>query len=79
MKLKYVGESFYNGGGLTNGKIYKCTKINTNAGLFTIIDDEQEEYLYPIKYPKPLDDSTKAGRWEIVEDPNGELAKALEQ
>lgn len=79
MKLKYIGKTFYNGNGLTNNKIYECTYINLEDGLFGIIDDGQEEYLYPIKNPRPLDNSTDAGTWEIVEDPNGKLAKALKQ
>ena len=48
MKLKYKGESFYNGFGLTKNRIYKCIGIEDE--FFRIIDDEREDYLYPINF-----------------------------
>lgn len=65
MKVKYTGESFYHGRGLTKGKIYECTAIEDE--FLRIIDDEEEDYLYP-----PFME------WEIVEDPNGKLKKVLD-
>lgn len=79
MKVKYIGESFYNGFGLTNNKIYTCTNIAEEEECLEIIDDDQEEFLYPIKNPKPLDGSSKGGKWEIIEDPNGLLTKKFKE
>ena len=65
MKLRYLGESFYNGFGLTKNKIYKCIGIEDN--FFRIIDDEGEDYLYPISDEL----------WEIIEDKDNKLAFAI--
>ena len=75
MKVRYIGETFYNGFGLTNGKIYECTDIDEIAELLEVIDDEGEDALYPIDNPRPLDGSSKGGKWEIVEDEEGKLAE----
>lgn len=66
MRLRYVGESFYDGDGLTNGKIYEASE--ENADYYRIIDDSGEDYCYGKKYPAPLDGSSKGGYWEIVEE-----------
>ena len=65
MKLRYLGESFYNGFGLTKNKIYKCIGIEDE--FFRIIDDEGEDYLYPISDEL----------WEIIEDEENKLAFAI--
>ena len=65
MKLKYIGETFYGGLGLTNGKVYE-TSID-KSGMYRVIDDSGEDYLYSPTNPGPLDGSSKGGRWEIVE------------
>ena len=51
---------------LTDGKVYECLGLDGNV---RIIDDSEEDYLY-IRYtiPRPLDGSSKGGKWEIVED-----------
>lgn len=67
MKLRYVGESF-GVDGLTNGKIYECTAYE--SGMLRIIDDSDEDYLYSVVNPRPLDGSSKGGKWEIIEDDN---------
>lgn len=74
MKLKYIGESF-GIDGLTNGKIYTC--IGIEDGVLRIIDDSDEDYMYSATNPRPLDGRSPGGRWEIVEDENGELAENL--
>ncbi len=63
MKLKYIGESF-GVDSLTNGKIYEATEEN---GMYRVIDDSGEDYLYSKVNPAPLDQSSKGGIWEIVE------------
>lgn len=65
MKLKYVGESF-GVDSLTDGKIYDC--VGVENGMLRIIDDSEEDYLYSAVNPRPLDGSSKGGKWEIVED-----------
>lgn len=64
MKLKYVGESF-GALSLTNGKIYEATI--DKSGMYRVIDDSGEDYLYSPTNPAPLDGGSKGGRWEIVE------------
>lgn len=67
MKVRYVGKSF-GAVGLTNGVVYECIGIDSDTGLLRIIDDSGEDYLYPPKRPRPFDNSSPGGRWEIVED-----------
>ena len=63
MKLKYIGESF-GVDSLTNGNIYEAEEEN---GMFRVIDDSGEDYLYSKENPAPLDRSCTGGIWEIVE------------
>lgn len=65
MKLKYIGESF-GAVSLTNGKIYDATV--ENEGMYRVIDDSGEDYLYSKINPAPLDGSSPGGRWEIIEE-----------
>ncbi len=64
MRLRYVGESF-GIDSLTNGRIYEATE--ENSGMYRVIDDSGEDYLYSKDNPAPLDGSSPGGRWEIVE------------
>lgn len=64
MKLRYIGESF-GIDSLTNGKIYDA-EIE-NEGMYRVIDDSGEDYLYSKVNPAPLDGSSPGGRWEIIE------------
>ena len=76
MKLKYIGESF-GVDSLTNNKVYEC--LGFESGMFRIIDDSDEDYLYSVINPRPLDGSSKGGKWEIVEDDeNGTLKNLFE-
>ena len=65
MKARYVGESF-GGDSLTNGKIYEI--LGDDHGMYRVIDDSGEDYLYSKDNPAPLDGSSKGGRWEIIEE-----------
>lgn len=51
MKVKYINETDYS---LTNGRIYEV--INIEKGLYRIIDNSDEDYLF---YPE---------KFEVVED-----------
>lgn len=64
MKLRYIGESF-GIDSLTNGKIYEAEE--ENEGMYRVIDDSGEGYLYSKDNPAPLDGSSIGGRWEIIE------------
>ena len=64
MKLRYIGESF-GIDSLTDGKIYEA-EIE-NEGMYRVIDDSGEDYLYSKDNPAPLDGSSVGGKWEIVE------------
>ncbi|MGX7140368.1 hypothetical protein ACWOBX_02655 [Facklamia languida] len=75
-KLKYVGESFFNGDGLTDGKVYDVVRID-ELGMFGVVDDSGEDYLYSMTDPAPGDGSSKGGKWEIIEDYTGELANHI--
>ncbi len=65
MKARYVGESF-GVDSLTNGKIYEI--LGEDHGMYRVIDDSGEDYLYSKENPAPLDGSSPGGRWEIVEE-----------
>ena len=64
MKLRYIGESF-GVDSLTNGKVYDAVEEN---GMYRVIDDSEEDYLYSMINPAPLDGSSKGGRWEKIEE-----------
>lgn len=65
MKARYVGESF-GVDSLTNGKIYEI--LGEDRGMYRVIDDSGEDYLYSKENPAPLDGSSGGGRWEILEE-----------
>lgn len=79
MKVKYIGETFYNGFGLTNNKIYECLDILEEEKMLEIIDDDEETSLYPIDNPRPLDGSSEGGKWLIIEDKDNKLSKYLKR
>ena len=64
MKIKYIGESF-GVDSLTNGKIYDASEEN---GMYRVIDDSGEDYLYSKEKPAPLDGSSPGGKWEIIKE-----------
>jgi hypothetical protein len=63
MKLRYKGQSF-GVDSLTDGKVYDAKEEN---GMYRVIDDSGEDYLYSMTKPAPLDGSSPGGVWEIVE------------
>lgn len=75
-KVKYVGESF-GAVSLTDGVIYECWVDPEDEGLLRVIDDSGEDYLYSAINPRPLDGSSIGGRFEIVEDKDGSVAKLI--
>ena len=74
-RLRYIGESF-GIDSLTDGKVYDVVRID-KLGLFGVVDDSGEDYLYSVTNPAPLDGSSKGGKCEIVEDFTGELAEHI--
>jgi hypothetical protein len=63
LKIKYIGESF-GVNSLTNGKIYEASEEN---GMYRVIDDSGEDYLYSKENPAPMDGSSPGGKWKIIE------------
>ena len=63
VKLRYKGESF-GVDSLTDGTIYNAVEED---GMYRVIDDSGEDYLYSMTNPAPLDGSSKGGKWEIIE------------
>lgn len=64
MKIRYIGPSF-GAVSLTEGKIYDATEED---GMYRVIDDSGEDYLYSMENPAPLDGSSPGGIWEIIEN-----------
>lgn len=75
-KLRYNGESF-GIESLTDGEIYDVLEILTD-GLIRVVDDSEEDYLYSITNPAPIDGSSKGGKWEVIEDTEGTLSKIVD-
>lgn len=73
-KVKYVGETF-GVDSLTDGKIYNVVYDKNNA--IKIVDDSEEDYIYDLNAPKPLDESSQGGKFLIVEDLKGILSKVI--
>lgn len=67
MKLKYTGESF-GVDGLTNGKVYEAWPDDNISGMYRVIDDSGEDYLYSMTNPAPLDGSSKGGHWDVISE-----------
>ena len=63
MKLRYIGPSF-GIDSLTNGKIYEAIEED---GMYRVIDDSGEDYLYSMTNPAPLDGSSPGVWWEVIE------------
>ena len=71
--LKYEGETFFS---FIDGKEYVCLGIEN--GLFRMIDESEEDYLYEIDNPRPMDGSSKGGKWKIIKDEYGKLENILD-
>lgn len=78
MKIQFLGESF-GVDGLTDGKIYEATiEPLRYVDYFRVIDDSEEDYLYFINNPRPLNGSGKGGYWKIIECTDKERKTLLE-
>ena len=53
--------------GITNGKVYEAW-VDPDSGMYRVIDDSGEDYLYSPDAPGPLDGSVPNGHWEVVEE-----------
>lgn len=51
MKVEYIGETY---GDLIQGNIYECLGIEYET--YRIIDESKEDYLYPIKEFKKVEE-----------------------
>ena len=70
-RVKYIGESFWKGDGLTDGKEYNLVKDKT--GWVKVVDNSEEDYVYDLLNPRPGDNSSEGGIFIIVDDPSGIL------
>lgn len=87
MKVRYIGPS-KGAFSLTDGKIYEC--LGVEDGFFRIIDDEgysywdkeeneMEGYLYAPVGTIVLEDGSRVGRFEVMQDDeNHTLQKAID-
>ncbi len=75
-KVKYVGESF-GVDSLTDGVTYAV--VYDANGSIKIVDDSGEDYFYDLVNPKPLDNSSPGGFFEVVDDPTGIIIKAIKK
>ena len=79
-KVKYIGETF-GAVSLTNGKIYECSvdeDDETDFGWIRVVDDSGGGYLYHPINPRPLDNSSIGGQFEIIEEEDGTITKLIE-
>lgn len=60
---------------MTDGKIYNVVYDKNNA--IKIVDDSEEDYIYDLNNPKPLDESSQGGKFLIVEDLKEILSKVI--
>ena len=57
---------------------YDVIEVMTDD-LIRVVDDSEEDYLYSIYNPRPLDESSQGGKWEIVEDYIGNLEELMKK
>ena len=70
--VRYIGESF-GVDSLTNDKEYNIVKDNN--GDLKVVDDSEEDYLYDLINPRPIDSSSAGGKFYYVDDPQNILQK----
>ncbi|MFM1514294.1 hypothetical protein [Helcococcus ovis] len=73
-KVKYQGESF-GVDSLTDGEVYNV--VLDEMGDIKIIDDSEEDYFYDLSNPRPLDGSSKGGKFILIEDYKGMLSQLI--
>ena len=76
MRVKYIGPDI-GIDGLFDGGVYEVAYIDEITGYLAIIDESGEDYLYHPKRPQSIAGEYKGGRFEVVEDENGELENAI--
>ena len=70
--VRYIDESF-GVDSLTNGSEYNIVKDDN--GDLKVVDGSEEDYLYDLINPRPLDNSSPGGRFYYVDDPQVILKK----
>jgi len=88
MKVKYIGQNI-GVTGLYNGEIYEVSEVDLEAGILRVVDEDQSDwnydddpdwkpgYLYSATAPRPVAvREQEPGKFFIVEDEDGQLAKA---
>ena len=43
------------------------------------MDDSEEDYIYDLENPKPMDGSSEGGQFYYLDDPNGILKNYMEE
>lgn len=74
-RVKYIGESF-GVDSLTNKKEYDIVK--DSEGDLKVVDDSNEDYLYNLRNPRPLNGDSKGGKFIIIKDYTGELKLSID-
>lgn len=70
--VKYIGESF-GVDSLTNG--YEYNIVKDGNGDIKVVDDSEEDYLYDLINPRPIDNSSPGGKFYYIDDPQDILKK----
>lgn len=73
-RVRYVGESF-GVDSLTDGNVYDVVRDET--GMIKVVDDSNEDYLYSLDNPKPVNGSSVGGKFLILDDPNQVLIELI--
>lgn len=73
-KVKYVGESF-GVDSLTDGEVYDVVRDKNET--LKIVDDSGKDYIYNFVNLKPMDNSSKGGKFLIIEDGNCILERVI--
>jgi|LFRM01.2.fsa_nt_gb hypothetical protein len=74
--VRYIGESF-GVDALTDGKEYNI--VRDQYGYPKVVDDSDEDYIYDLVNPRPLDNSSEGGRFEVLEDYTGEVTEIIKR
>lgn len=64
----YIGESF-GVDSLTNNREYLIVRDEHKP--LKVVDDSEEDYIYDLENPKPMDGSFEGGQFYYLDDPNG--------
>lgn len=80
--LEYIGKVIYKGesfgiDGLTNDESYIIVRDKNDS--IKVVDDSEEDYIYNLTNPRPLDGSSKGGKFYYIDDPKKILKKYMEE